>query len=62
MIVILDIHEKFAGALAISATKTSPGGVNIALAGVDLSKHRYIRLDEKGVAHFMTGLPEEVNE
>jgi hypothetical protein len=59
MRVILDIHEKYADVLTVSAVGVSPGTTNFSTAAVDLSEHTYIRLDENGILQFT---PEEVKE
>lgn len=53
MIIILDIDDKYAGLLSITAAKTRPDGMDMSVIGADLKKGQYIRIDENGKLHQM---------
>lgn len=51
MKVIIDIDEKYARVLSITAIKSTGLETNVATAGVDLEKGQYLKIDDKGKLH-----------
>lgn len=51
MRVVLDINNKWAGVLSLTAVTSMGFSTGVTVTCVDLSKGKYIRIDENGEAH-----------
>lgn len=48
MIVVIELDEKYAGVLTLTAIGSSPGQTNVSTTSADLTKHNLLRLGSDG--------------